>query len=47
MSFYCPRLCIIGSGLIGGSLALAHNRAGPVGEVVGAGRNAETTSAEN
>jgi prephenate dehydrogenase len=42
VSFYCPRLCIIGSGLIGGSLALALKRAGRVGEVVGAGRNAET-----
>lgn len=42
MSFYCPRLCIVGSGLIGGSLALALKRAGRVGEVVGAGRNAET-----
>lgn len=42
MSFYCPRLCIVGSGLIGGSLALALKRAGRVGEVVGAGRNTET-----
>jgi prephenate dehydrogenase len=42
VSFYCPRLCIIGSGLIGGSLALALKRAGRVGEVVGAGRHAET-----
>lgn len=42
MSFYCPRLCIVGTGLIGGSLALALKRAGRVGEVVGAGRNAET-----
>jgi len=42
VSFYCPRLCIVGSGLIGGSLALALKRAGRVGEVVGAGRNTET-----
>ena len=33
------RLCIIGVGLIGGSLARALRRAGAVGEVVGAGRN--------
>ncbi|MEW6764724.1 MAG: prephenate dehydrogenase/arogenate dehydrogenase family protein [Pseudomonadota bacterium] len=42
MSFYCPRLCIVGSGLIGGSLALALKRAGRVGEVVGAGRHEAT-----
>ncbi|TQV65044.1 MAG: prephenate dehydrogenase/arogenate dehydrogenase family protein [Halothiobacillaceae bacterium] len=42
MSFYCPRLCIVGSGLIGGSLALALKKAGRVGEVVGAGRNEAT-----
>ena len=42
MSFYCPRLCIVGSGLIGGSLALALKRAGRVGEVIGAGRNEAT-----
>ncbi|MGK0673375.1 MAG: prephenate dehydrogenase/arogenate dehydrogenase family protein [Halothiobacillaceae bacterium] len=42
MSFYCPRLCIIGTGLIGGSLALALKRAGRVGEVVGAGRHTAT-----
>jgi len=33
------RLCIIGVGLIGGSLARALRRAGAVDEVVGAGRN--------
>ncbi len=33
------RLCIIGVGLIGGSLALALRRAGGVNEVVGTGRN--------
>ena len=33
------RLCIIGVGLIGGSLALALRRAGHVGHVVGAARN--------
>ena len=42
MNFYCPRLCIVGSGLIGGSLALALKRAGRVGEVIGAGRNEAT-----
>jgi prephenate dehydrogenase len=35
------RLCIIGVGLIGGSLALALKKAGYVREVVGAGRNRE------
>lgn len=34
------RLCIIGVGLIGGSLARALKKAGVVGEVVGAGRDA-------
>lgn len=33
------RLCVIGVGLIGGSLALALRRAGVVGEIVGCGRN--------
>ncbi len=33
------KLCIIGVGLIGGSLALALRKAGAVGEVVGAGRD--------
>ena len=42
MSFAVQRLCIIGSGLIGGSLALALKRAGVVGEVVGCGRNPAT-----
>jgi len=37
-SLLIPRLCIIGVGLIGGSLALALKQAGAVGEVVGAGR---------
>lgn len=40
--FYSGRLCLIGSGLIGGSLALALKRAGAVGEVVGCGRNLAT-----
>ncbi|MDX1698840.1 MAG: prephenate dehydrogenase/arogenate dehydrogenase family protein [Thiohalobacterales bacterium] len=35
------RLCIIGVGLIGGSLARALRAAGACGEVVGAGRNAD------
>ncbi|MGI8738147.1 MAG: prephenate dehydrogenase [Gammaproteobacteria bacterium] len=34
------RLCVIGVGLIGGSLALALRRAGAVGEIIGAGRDA-------
>jgi prephenate dehydrogenase len=34
------RLCVIGTGLIGGSLARALRAAGYCGEVVGAGRNA-------
>ncbi|EAR23390.1 prephenate dehydrogenase [Nitrococcus mobilis] len=36
---HIPRLCVIGVGLIGGSLALALRRAGIVGEIVGCGRN--------
>lgn len=35
MSFYSPRVCIVGTGLIGGSLALALKKAGAVGEVIG------------
>jgi prephenate dehydrogenase len=35
-------LCIVGNGLIGGSLALSLKRAGVVGEVIGAGRNLST-----
>ena len=35
------RLCIIGVGLIGGSLARALRRAGLVGEIVGSGRRSE------
>lgn len=42
MSVAIERLCMIGSGLIGGSLALALKRAGAVGEVVGCGRNTAT-----
>ena len=42
MSFFSERLCIIGSGLIGGSLALALKQAGAVAEVVGCGRRVET-----
>ena len=34
------RLCIIGTGLIGGSLARALREAGACGEIIGAGRNA-------
>lgn len=37
--FHCQRLCIIGVGLIGGSLARALRRAGAVDEVIGCGRN--------
>jgi prephenate dehydrogenase len=33
------RLCVIGVGLIGGSLAMALRRAGAVGEIVGSGRD--------
>ena len=36
------RLCVIGVGLIGGSLALALRRAGYCSQIVGAGRHAET-----
>lgn len=35
------RMCIIGVGLIGGSLARALREAGEVGEVIGCGRNAD------
>ena len=35
------RLCIIGVGLIGGSLARALKQAGVVGEIIGAGRRRE------
>lgn len=38
------RLCIIGVGLIGGSLALALRRAGAVGEVIGTSRNEQHLS---
>ncbi len=38
MSFYIPKLAIIGVGLIGGSLALALKEVGAVGEVIGVGR---------
>jgi len=34
-----PRLCVIGVGLIGGSLARALRETGQVGEVIGCGRN--------
>jgi len=37
-----PRLCIIGVGLIGGSLAKALKQADAVGEILGAGRREET-----
>ena len=39
------RLCVIGVGLIGGSLARALREAGAVGEVIGAGRNEENLRA--
>jgi len=42
VSFYSPRVCVIGSGLIGGSLSLALKKADAVGEVVGCGRNEAT-----
>lgn len=40
-----PRLCIIGVGLIGGSLARALREADAVGEIVGAGRGEENLRA--
>lgn len=40
-----PRLCVIGVGLIGGSLARALREAGEVGEVVGSGRGEENLRA--
>ena len=36
--FLIPKMCVVGVGLIGGSLALALKEAGLVGEVVGVGR---------
>jgi prephenate dehydrogenase len=42
VSFFSQRVCVIGSGLIGGSLALALKKAAAVGEVVGCGRNTAT-----
>lgn len=39
------RLCVIGVGLIGGSLARALREVGAVGEVIGAGRNEENLRA--
>ena len=39
------RLCIIGVGLIGGSLARALREAGQVGEIVGCGRGADNLRA--
>jgi prephenate dehydrogenase len=39
--FLIPKMCVIGVGLIGGSLALAMKEAGLVGEVVGVGRGEE------
>lgn len=41
-SLRIDRLCIIGLGSIGGSLALALRRAGAVGYITGVGRNTET-----
>jgi prephenate dehydrogenase len=40
-----PRLCVIGVGLIGGSLARALREAGEVGEVIGCGRNEDNLRA--
>lgn len=40
-----PKMCVIGVGLIGGSLALAMKEAGLVGEVVGVGRGEENLKA--
>jgi len=42
VSFFSARVCVIGSGLIGGSLALALKQAGAVAEVVGCGRSSTT-----
>ena len=42
MALRISRLVVIGTGLIGGSFALALKRAGVVGEVVGIGRRPET-----
>ncbi|MFZ1642367.1 MAG: prephenate dehydrogenase/arogenate dehydrogenase family protein [Candidatus Contendobacter sp.] len=39
------RLCVIGVGLIGGSLARALRQAGEVGEVIGSGRNEDNLRA--
>jgi prephenate dehydrogenase len=39
--FFIQKMCVIGVGLIGGSLALALKEAGLVGEVVGVGRSEE------
>lgn len=38
---FIPRLCVIGVGLIGGSLARSLREQGKVGEVIGSGRNEE------
>lgn len=45
MSFYIPRLAIVGVGLIGGSLAAVLKQAGVVGEVIGLGRRRQTLEA--
>ena len=37
--FYCPRLAVVGVGLIGGSLSLALKQKNCVGAVIGAGRS--------
>ncbi|OYY74992.1 MAG: prephenate dehydrogenase [Gammaproteobacteria bacterium 28-57-27] len=42
MSFFSRRVCVIGSGLIGGSLALALKQVGAVADVMGCGRNSAT-----
>lgn len=42
MSLHIPRLAIVGTGLIGGSLSLALKQAGVVDEVIGLGRRRET-----
>ncbi|MCB1805368.1 MAG: prephenate dehydrogenase/arogenate dehydrogenase family protein, partial [Candidatus Competibacteraceae bacterium] len=40
-TLFIPRLCIIGVGLIGGSLARALKNAACVGEIIGSGRRIE------
>ncbi len=42
MSFLINKLCVIGTGLIGGSLCLASKQAGLCNKIIGAGRSEET-----